>query len=365
MNFSAVNLIVILSLIITLPVDCFKFHKKVNIACKNSEGKRGVCIPIKNCKRSLAKDAELKKQSSQECPSSHTRPEVCCTDGKKKAVRPGTYSSPSYFPIAPPNCGFSDVPHNRVVGGEPSVIGAWPWLAAVGVRVPATEHSNESFINTCGGALVSRRHVLTAAHCLAAFDETETFVVRLGAFDLDSEHPLDTPPPVDVSVERTIPHPGYNRTSKENDIAVLRLSRDVEFTLEIRPICLPLKSRIRNRNLVGSFPYVAGWGATSYGGPTSSIVQEAQVPVISVDKCKKLYAKKRILVDKRILCAGYDAGGIDACQGDSGGPLMFPLRNTWYLVGVVSTGFQCASAGFPGVYSRVSEFLGFLIDSLV
>lgn len=60
------------------------------------------------------------------------------------------------------------------------------------------------------------------------------------------------------------------------------------------------------------------------------------------------------------ICAGGNAGSIDACSGDSGGPMVVPVNGVPVLAGVVSTGKSCADANFPGLYARVTTFLPWL-----
>ena len=51
-------------------------------------------------------------------------------------------------------------------------------------------------------------------------------------------------------------------------------------------------------------------------------------------------------------------------QGDSGGPLMLPRGQNFYLVGVVSYGYKCADPGYPGIYTRVTQFVDWIASNV-
>lgn len=85
------------------------------------------------------------------------------------------------------------------------------------------------------------------------------------------------------------------------------------------------------------------------------ILQQAQVPLISRDSCQAAYQDLGYTITKRMRCAGYARGGIDACQGDSGGPLVCSEDDKWYLVGAVSWGIGCAREGRYGVYADMMD----------
>lgn len=95
--------------------------------------------------------------------------------------------------------------------------------------------------------------------------------VRLGEWDttqeIDCEYEDDCADPVqDIHVSEAIPHEGYLPTSEtqENDIALLRLERPVQYSEYIRPICLPVSQSL-SLNLDGVPFSVAGWGKTEIG----------------------------------------------------------------------------------------------------
>ncbi|XP_049780413.1 melanization protease 1-like isoform X1 [Schistocerca cancellata] len=158
---------------------------------------------------------------------------------------------------------------DRIYGGERATIGQYPWLALLQYRSPEGELA---FL--CGGALVSPRYVLTAAHCLQSKPSGGTLVsVRLGEFDVDSEFDCFEPdvngtrvcadPPLDVEPERLLPHPGYRGqdNSYQNDIGLIRLNQEVMYTNNIRPICLPSPQDV-NETYKNWQPTIAGWGRT-------------------------------------------------------------------------------------------------------
>lgn len=347
--------------------------------CIGPDSREGYCISLRSCPSLLGEFLQRQKdpqyvrfiqQSNAIC--NYIQPNVCCP---LDVQAPPTTPPPTVAPPPAPategpslsknadivslptpaeGCGFSKVEHNRVVGGVPAALHGWPWMALIGYKNTLGEVSFK-----CGGSLITKRHILTAAHCI----RKDLSSVRLGEHDTSTDTETQH---IDIPVVKIETHPQYDKKDGHSDMAILYLGEDVAFNDAVRPICLPLSDPIRTRNFIGYTPFVAGWGRTQEGGKSANVLQELQIPIISNDDCRGLYAKigksfSAKQFDNAVMCAGVLEGGKDSCQGDSGGPLMLPQRDGtefyYYQVGVVSYGIGCARAEVPGVYTRVSQFV--------
>ncbi|XP_037517530.1 serine proteinase stubble [Rhipicephalus sanguineus] len=253
------------------------------------------------------------------------------------------------------HCGVRPLhPQGRIVGGRNSFIGEWPWQ----VLVKEATWLGLFIKNKCGGVLISDKYALTAAHCQPGF--LSSLLVILGAHDLSGD--IGRFKPVSIPVRRMIVHRRYNPATFENDLALLELERPVVFQPHIVPICLPG----RNEDFTGRTSFVTGWGKLSHGGTVPNVLQYVQVPILSNEKCQKMFQLAGHIksIRENFVCAGYDGGNRDSCEGDSGGPLTL-LRDDgrWVLVGTVSHGIRCAEPNMPGVYMRTSAYRAW-IDSV-
>ena len=86
------------------------------------------------------------------------------------------------------------------------------------------------------------------------------------------------------------------------------------------------------------------------------------VPTITNYDCNINYEGR---ITHSMVCAGYPEGGKDSCTGDSGGPLVCYENKRAVLAGVVSWGDSCAKPEKPGVYSRVTHVLNWILDNMV
>uniref|UniRef100_U3KC38 Enteropeptidase n=1 Tax=Ficedula albicollis TaxID=59894 RepID=U3KC38_FICAL len=241
------------------------------------------------------------------------------------------------------SCGKHLVTQNsgtRIVGGSDARREAWPWIVSL--------HFNSQPV--CGASLVSDEWLVTAAHCVYGRHlKPSRWQAFLGLYD---QSDLAQPPAALRNIDRIIINPHYMKQTKDSDIALMHLQHKVQYTDYIQPICLPEKNQ---QFLPGINCSIAGWGDIS---PTSNVLQEAEVPLLSNEKCQQWMPKYNIT--ENMLCAGYDMGGIDSCQGDSGGPLTSEDGDKWFLVGVTSFGEGCALPQRPGVYVRVTMFVDWI-----
>ncbi|KAH8315135.1 hypothetical protein KR059_010741, partial [Drosophila kikkawai] len=259
--------------------------------------------------------------------------------------------------VDPDECGQQEYSTGRIVGGVEAPNGQWPWMAAIFLHGPKRTEF------WCGGSLIGTKYILTAAHCTRDSRQkpfaARQFTVRLGDIDLSTDaEPSD---PVTFAVKEVRTHERYfSRIGFYNDIAILVLDKPVRKSKYVIPVCLPKGLRMPPKErLPGRRATVVGWGTTYYGGKESTSQRQAELPIWRNEDCDRSYFQP---INENFICAGYSDGGVDACQGDSGGPLMMRYDSHWVQLGVVSFGNKCGEPGYPGVYTRVTEYLDWIRD---
>ncbi|EGF92637.1 trypsin family protein [Asticcacaulis biprosthecium C19] len=276
-------------------------------------------------------------------------------------------------------------PSAKVVGGQVADPARWPGYAAIGIKRP-----DGSVAIVCGATMISKRHALTAAHCVESYapalakhcavaaKPVASLMLFPGLVDLTR-----TPEARPYRAVKVTAHPDSDceeelqqtagQPSYDNDIAIIQVDRD--WTGPVAALSLAADT-----DPDSGLTAVAGLGTTESESTQmfrardgvqfaarAGRLLEAFMPIVDGGLCSEGRKGTGGVIGPRQVCAGWVKAAAsqaigDACGGDSGGPLMaYDGARRPYQIGVVSWGpSPCGIAGEPGIYTRVSAYAGWI-----
>ncbi|XP_040182276.1 mannan-binding lectin serine protease 2 isoform X1 [Rana temporaria] len=258
------------------------------------------------------------------------------------------------LPICEPDCGKrTKQAIQRIIGGTHAYLGQFPWQVLI-----------KGNIGDGAGALLYDKWIITAAHVVVGTDLPE-LKMKMGFVSRNDTNFYKAEP------EAIYIHPSYrNDETYNHDIALIKLKGKVPINDAIIGICLPTtedRNRISDADNDLHVGEVSGWGDTGRN-PHSRHLRFVHVNIINHGKCMNAYSGKPIKakVTENMICAGHEDGGKDSCQGDSGGALVFldSERERYFIGGIVSWGENCGAKGVYGVYTKVSNYLDWIRNTV-
>ncbi|XP_031415931.1 ovochymase-2 [Clupea harengus] len=269
----------------------------------------------------------------------------------------------------PETCGKPQNPplvHTRIVNGEPAKPHSWPWQ--VSLQVWPDKEPEPKFFHTCGGTLIHKNWVMTAAHCFIRYaDELQRWRICMGKHNLTYTEPGE----LCLGVRGIYRHESFKYPdvpTVEFDVALMRLDGEVTPSAQIDFACLPSVEE----QLPGDKKcYASGWGDEK-GNPATAKPSEAlnqvALPVVPYETCKGM-DYWWFQVKPSMICCGYTKPDElkSVCQGDSGGPLVCQDNATtpWEVHGITSFGpIGCIMDKKPSVFTRTSAYIPWMENAI-
>ncbi|KAJ3649440.1 hypothetical protein Zmor_021182 [Zophobas morio] len=225
------------------------------------------------------------------------------------------------------------VQNSRIINGENATLGQFPWHAALFLMISET-------VWTCGGSIISKDWILTAAQCLQHVDVAFIYV---GTVNLN-------PPPERIVSREFIVHEEFSLITLANDIGLIKLSTALSFSDTIAPIALPSEPLEGGEEVT-----VSGFGATSDDADDSDILKYITATTMTNSECAVIYVDA-ILEGMVCTSAGSDPFK-STCFGDSGGPAVLNADTDPLQVGISSFfGDSGCEKGYPFGFTRTAYY---------
>ncbi|XP_070823041.1 complement C1r-A subcomponent-like [Chaetodon trifascialis] len=248
--------------------------------------------------------------------------------------------------------------YQRIIGGREAPDDTIPWQVLLSVDG-----------QRAGGMVIADRWIMTAANVLTYNGNPvlkEDVRIYMGQTDIKT---LQNSPLFAASVHV---HPGYNNPDFldfDSNIALIKLQEPITFNSSIMPICLPAEGATYVTGMMG---LVSGFGLTDFGRRRllTNKLKYVQLPVVDQETCTDSITVARRTKDRapsltnNMFCAGVPEGGKDSCRGDSGGPFILRDDGRFWAAGIVSWGIDCGRQGTYGVYTKVSNYLDWINQTM-
>ncbi|EDW28005.1 GL27273 [Drosophila persimilis] len=221
-------------------------------------------------------------------------------------------------------------PEGRVTGGTAATAGSWPWIVTL---------QNVYGYHICGGVIIDKDWILTAASCVAGLRPRNVIVVT-GTTDWWDLYAIY------YIVDSIHVHCNFDQPLYHNDVALLHMADSIEFNENTTSITLADIDELQE----GEKLTFAGWGSPTASGTYERYLQEASGTYVPVEQCRTELGGTED-VDLGHVCVQL-AAGKGACHGDTGGPLIDEQNR---LVGIGNWGVPCG-LGYPDVYARTAFY---------
>ncbi|KAL9652396.1 hypothetical protein ABK040_012051 [Willaertia magna] len=243
-----------------------------------------------------------------------------------------------------------------IQGGTKAKIGEFPFMASI--QRKASKSDPLGYQHTCAGTIVNKNWILSAAHCFIDKETGKRYPIGLYSIVVGTNILGNCKSRIGVQrhcsrhkVRRAIVHKRYSLVTRENDIALVKLSTPINFK-KVRAGTISIATKTPR---YGTKHIITGWGSIGPKTRYVNALRKAISPIVNPKYCTRLGMK----LYKGQICAG-SGRGQDTCKGDSGGPLMYRKKKRYVQTGIVSFGpAVCGtedSIKNRGAYTSVSYF---------
>ncbi|EEC18184.1 serine protease, putative, partial [Ixodes scapularis] len=196
----------------------------------------------------------------------------------------------------------------EIVGGMDATPLEFPWQ----ISLRLVQNSGTPGQHFCGGSIINKQHILTAAHCiLEGYKSASYYAVVVGDQKLDTVDPNEKTFSVQSNQLRMQLWMKFTLSAKIPSQRCLAISGKENY---LSDSFFPSKPQLfvpRAYTLLALFFLVT---ESMGGGTASNVLQKVDLPTVPYKECKNDYKNSNTVVEKTMICAGPKEGGKSACQ---------------------------------------------------